>query len=558
MPTMTTKPTMMRIRSRLLPSSAALLLALSIVPPSVAAVQTPGQAACVASVAKSAASAVKARLKNVASCIKSVASATDNGCPDANTCLVGDVGGKAAKSVAKLEAADAACTETPGFGYRPVALVATSIKVEVLGLVDDVLGADASAALVSKVTDVTGSACQAKLIGAASKLMLTIGAEYDACKTSGTDDGSITDSGQLASVCLDAIDADAKGKIAGARKGIDGIVGSLCAGSNLAALFPGSCASKPAFGDCLETTARCHSCRRGAVGDDTGADCDLFDDAIANGSCSGASNRCNGRPELCGRTFDHVAYPTTHNAMSNSEEGWGNPNQHDGITRQLANGVRSMMLDTYFYGGAVVLCHAICDLGEAASVRRHELLVDGLARIREYLEVDPEAVLSIIFESYITEEQVAQAFSDAGLEGYLHEQPVADPWPTLGQLIATGKRLVVFTDDSSASLPWHHYVWDYAWETPYSFASTSAFTCAKNRGTAGAALYIFNHFLTQTWGNAGLAAQANRSPVLPDRAAQCHTEAGQLPNFVTVDFYDIGAVMPTVDTLNGFAQCGAP
>lgn len=42
---------------------------------------------------------------------------------------------------------------------------------------------------------------------------------------------------------------------------------------------------------------------------------------------------CNGHEELCERRFDEVAFPMTHNAMSNAEAGWSIPNQNFGIAR---------------------------------------------------------------------------------------------------------------------------------------------------------------------------------------------------------------------------------
>ncbi len=47
---------------------------------------------------------------------------------------------------------------------------------------------------------------------------------------------------------------------------------------------------------------------------------------------------CNGHEALCDRPFDAVAYPTTHNAMSNAEERWIAPNQTFGMGRQLVAG----------------------------------------------------------------------------------------------------------------------------------------------------------------------------------------------------------------------------
>jgi hypothetical protein len=261
--------------------------------------------------------------------------------------------------------------------------------------------------------------------------------------------------------------------------------------------------------------------------------------------------RCNGARQLCDRAYDAVSYPTTHNAMSNAEEGWLGPNQDFGITRQLDDGVRALMLDLWYFGGDVVLCHGgdvfPCDLTGMKP------LVDGLAEIKDFLDRRPDEVVSIIFESYVSEADVSAAFVASGLIDYVHAQPLGDPWPTLRQLIAANTRLVVFTDDSSASLPWHHYVWHYAWETPFSAAQPSDFTCAKNRGSLSNSLFILNHFLTQVIGRPDLAAMVNYDPFFVDRALQCESESGRLPNFVTVDYYDIGDLFSVVDTLNGLA-----
>jgi hypothetical protein len=46
----------------------------------------------------------------------------------------------------------------------------------------------------------------------------------------------------------------------------------------------------------------------------------------------------------------------------------------------------------------------------------------------------------------------------------------------------------------------------------------------------------------------------NHNPLFIDRAEQCRTESGRLPNFVTVDFYDIGDLFDVVDSLNGLLE----
>lgn len=266
--------------------------------------------------------------------------------------------------------------------------------------------------------------------------------------------------------------------------------------------------------------------------------------SLLNG-CPASPTACNGADELCDRRFDQVSYVTTHNAMANAEDGFRNGNQNNSVSHQLADGVRAFMLDTYFYEGAVQLCHADC------AFFGHRLLIDTLNEMRVFLEDHPREVISIIFEAYATAEQTEQAFSESGIMKFVHVQPLGEQWPTLRQLIDSDKRLVVFTDRDRGALAWYHFVWDYAFETPFSFEKPADLVCTKNRGNAASSLFILNHFLTRGVGDPRLARLINFNPLFVDRAHQCMTEDERLPNFVTVDFYDIGDVFAVVDDLNG-------
>lgn len=253
---------------------------------------------------------------------------------------------------------------------------------------------------------------------------------------------------------------------------------------------------------------------------------------------------CNGAPELCDRRYDEVSYATTHNAMSNEEDGFSAPNQKFSVEHQLADGVRGLMLDTYLDGGTTMLCHALCVLGKRP-------LVDTLTDLRQFLESHPYEIVTIIFESYISANDTRLAFEAAGLTPYLHAQPVASPWPTLREMIAADRRLVVFTDHQGGAYDWYHDVWAYAFETHYSFATPANLSCTPNRGNPANHLFILNHFLTQTFGSPTLAEQINHDPLFLDRANQCAAADAHLPNFVTVDHYQIGDVFLVVDALNG-------
>ena len=257
---------------------------------------------------------------------------------------------------------------------------------------------------------------------------------------------------------------------------------------------------------------------------------------------------CNGSEELCDRSFDQVAFATTHNSMSNQDDDWVTPNQKHDIVRQLQDGVRAFMLDLHNWEGQVMLCHFMCVAG--STLLGMKPLDTALSEIKQFLDDNPGEVLAIIFESYVDAGDVEAVFEAAGFSGRLYSHRRGQQWPTLGRLIASGRRLVVFTDDENPNADWHHPVWDHCWETDYDVQGPAQFSCEPNRGSPDNDLFILNHFITNPQASEDWAAQVNGFDFLHPRAAGCFDETGQMPNFITVDFYSIGDVMAVVDRLN--------
>lgn len=253
---------------------------------------------------------------------------------------------------------------------------------------------------------------------------------------------------------------------------------------------------------------------------------------------------CNGSALLCARRFDEVAYATTHNAMSNAEDGWDSPNQNRAIAHQLEDGVRGLMLDVHEWGDDILLCHGFCPLGSLP-------LVDGLRIIERFLHDHRGEVVTIIFESYTTADRIADAFTRSGADRYVHAHTAGTSWPTLRELIDRDERLVVLTDREGGTYDWYMDVWQHAFETPFAAETTADFTCDPGRGNPAHPLFIFNHFLTNPLAVPAEAPAVNANPFLVDRARTCETARGHLANFVTVDFYDEGDVLDAVRSLNG-------
>ncbi|MFO0560096.1 MAG: hypothetical protein U0269_18925 [Polyangiales bacterium] len=296
-------------------------------------------------------------------------------------------------------------------------------------------------------------------------------------------------------------------------------------------------ASDASDGAALEASSPVYRCVR--PNRPTRADAGATDAGVSDGGA------CNGAASLCDRRYDQVAYTTTHNAFSVDAEGFGAPNQSRSMRRQLDDGVRAMMLDVYSNLGRTFLCHGTCALGR-------RLLADGLCEITKFLDENPNEVVSIIFESYVPAAEVERAFVESELIERVRPQQAGAPWPTLRAMIEADQRVVVFTDRDGGARPWYLNVWAHAWETPFSARTPMDLdTCAMNRGDRANPLFIFNHFLTNPLASRELAQTVNFNPLLIDRARRCQRETSAMPNFVTVDYYDIGDALSATRTLNG-------
>jgi hypothetical protein len=278
--------------------------------------------------------------------------------------------------------------------------------------------------------------------------------------------------------------------------------------------------------------------------------------AAGSGASAGGSGgsdgpmRCNGHQELCDRRYDQVAYPATHNAMSNEDDGWAGPNQHHPLKQQLEEGVRALLIDTHLWTPVdetegTYLCHGICQLGNLP-------LVDAFVVFRTFLEEHPHEVLTLLIEDGVSPERTAADMETAKLLPYALTLNEGEPFPTLREMIQSGKRLVIFAENEGPPPAFYHHMWDWVWDTPYSFEYQEDFTCAENRGKKGNPLFLVNHWLGRPLSLPELAAEVNTYEVLGGRVDDCKKE--QLPNFVAVDFYDLGALFQVVDELNGVSS----
>ena len=250
--------------------------------------------------------------------------------------------------------------------------------------------------------------------------------------------------------------------------------------------------------------------------------------------------QCNGSYDLCNKRYNEVAYLTTHNAFNSKQDRYLFPNQKTNITEQLNNGVRGLMIDVYEDNESIVVYHAYKFLGS-------QPLSVYLNDIKYFLDNNPNEILTIILETYTSSNAIENEISKVGLLEYLHTQDVNSLWPKLQMMIDSNKRLVILSDknDANENQSWYHYMWDFAVENKYG-----QINCEFNRGNPENSLFIFNHFITSLTGNKDNANKVNSFKYFMNHITKCKDLKNKFPNFITVDFYEIGESLDIVSKLN--------
>ncbi|WP_307873612.1 MULTISPECIES: hypothetical protein [unclassified Frankia] len=296
------------------------------------------------------------------------------------------------------------------------------------------------------------------------------------------------------------------------------------------------------------------------------------------GAAADARVVCEGSARLCDRHYDEVSYAASHNAMADSEDQFLGAGQDPSIVHQLDLGVRGLLIDVHHWTtpeevqtalaalspsertalepltrGALSarpglwLCHDMCQLGAIEFTAQ-------LRAIGDWLNRNPTEVVTIIIQDEAPANEIIGAVEAAGL-GKTVLTPPADPggtWPTLGQMISSGHRLVMFTESQDTPGSFLRSFYRYGSDTPFDARTATDLTgCAVKRGSADARLLLVNHWLTTAAPSRRAALADNASPTVVARASTCEDVRHRRPNFVAVDFVNIGDLTHAIDILNG-------
>ncbi|KAF7416421.1 hypothetical protein PC9H_002687 [Pleurotus ostreatus] len=286
---------------------------------------------------------------------------------------------------------------------------------------------------------------------------------------------------------------------------------------------------------------------------------------------------CNGHAELCDRSFGNVTFFGSHDSFAFTTD----PivlarDQEVDIPTQLGLGVRLLQAQAHMRNGALHFCHT-------STYPSHcRILFDGgtvenyLKKVKTFLDANPNEVLTLIFtnpEGVSIPNIWKPAFDNAGITPLAFVPPSipmkASDWPTLGQLIDSGKRVVVFLDAGADGQGSGNFIlpeFPMIWETPFSQTDAS-FPCRVDRIQGPLStqdhMYMINHSLNVNIlpiGDGVLVSDPVDAPVtngvtsIVNHANGCaQFAAGRAPNFVLLDYVNIGQGKQAVDILNGVA-----
>ncbi|KAJ5934145.1 hypothetical protein N7466_003692 [Penicillium verhagenii] len=292
------------------------------------------------------------------------------------------------------------------------------------------------------------------------------------------------------------------------------------------------------------------------------------DAASTTTAAANAATTCNGRTEYCTRPYSNITFIGSHDSAFVGS--LPQQNQNINITAQLDMGIRYLQAQTHkslLDDSVLELCHTSCLLEDAGSLEAY------LATIKGWLDDNPNEVVTVLLTNgdSLDISIFGSTFVSAGIDTYAFV-PSSEPlayadWPTLGDLIDSGKRLVAFLD-YGANTSKVDYILDefaYYFETPYDVTDSTFSNCSIDRPagvSASGRMYLVNHYLDLDIFGIDIPAReaaattnaATGDGSLGAQATECEALWDHVPNVMLADFVDKGQVIEAQNDLNGFTS----
>jgi len=270
---------------------------------------------------------------------------------------------------------------------------------------------------------------------------------------------------------------------------------------------------------------------------------------------------CNGYPEFCNRQYSNITVVGAHNSPF-VRAGSAAANQQLDVTTQLNDGIRFLQAQIQWPANGTVphFCHSNCDLLDAGPI------TDWLTQVKDWVAEHPYDVVTVLLGNgnYSRPEKYVPHIESTGILQYVYTPPkvpmARDDWPTLGEMIMRGQRIVMYLDydTNQTAYPWLMDEFSQMWETPFDPVD-QAFPCAVQRPpdlspeNIRKRMYIMNHNLNVEISLLGSSilvpavTQLNVTNGLTGfgsmglSANNCLSDWGYPPSVLNTDYYNIGS-----------------
>ena len=269
---------------------------------------------------------------------------------------------------------------------------------------------------------------------------------------------------------------------------------------------------------------------------------------------------CNNHPEFCSRKYSNITFVAAHNSPFITPNNVG-ANQDFGVFSQLNDGIRMLQGETHWNSTSQTIsyCHTSCDLLDAGTA------LDYFTNITDWVRRHPYDVVTLLLvnSDYIGVGNYTTPLINSGLTQYAYEPSqvpmTLDSWPSLGHMILTGKRVVIFMDYNANQTEFPYILDEFSqvWETPFSPTNRS-FPCTQqrppglDRKAAEDRMYLANHNLNTEVTLLGSSVLTPTTTLINDTNAvsgfgslglmtnTCVETWSRPPNFLLVDYYNDG------------------
>lgn len=198
-----------------------------------------------------------------------------------------------------------------------------------------------------------------------------------------------------------------------------------------------------------------------------------------------------------------------------------------------------MQGETHQFNNSIYSCHTSCDLLNAGTLQ------SGFETLVSWLEDNPYDVVTwlIVNSDFVDVEEYVAPIENSGLRQYLYEPAYVpqhrDQWPTLGEMILSGKRVVIFMDYKAdqSKVPYVLAEFGHIWETPFSPTNRS-FPCTQQRPPGlnqtmarDEYMYLANHNLNVAVDISAITGSSSDQQILIPNTAYISTTNGQYDQF---------------------------